>query len=276
MKKERTIQFLLKSDSLGREAEVRHFEWYNARIADQEIKEMLKMIDETKEILSAEQYYQELNFSPFQSSLDSLEIIQTKIDELKEKKRIEEEKKRIEAENFKKMLGSGGVGYKKQEYNVSPYIHDVPNFTLIKLIQEERERIDNLLVRIIYQASLNDDLLANVRENPESSRLVSVSIIATLLLFFSGVIYPLSFLPLKPNEEISLSVGVFFDILFSFKGSFLVVLSVIFGSLMVKFFLVNISLRHDKRKMEQLNFFASVENYSLYFKNYFDNNKTTK
>ena len=160
--------------------------------------------------------------------------------------------------------------YKQQEYDVSSYISNISNFTLIKMIQEERERIDNLLVRITYQASLNDHLLADLRENPESSQLVSVSIIATLLLFFSGVIYPLSFLPLKPNKEISLSVGAFFDILFSFKGAFLVVLSVIFGSLLVKFFFVNINLRHDKRKMEQLNFFASVENYSLYFKNYYD------
>ena len=37
------------------------------------------MADETKEILIAEQYYKELNFSPFQSHLDLLKMIQQKL-----------------------------------------------------------------------------------------------------------------------------------------------------------------------------------------------------
>jgi lantibiotic modifying enzyme len=58
---------------------VRKFDWYNDRIAEQEIEKIVKMADETKEILIAEQYYKELNFSPFQSHLDLLKMIQQKL-----------------------------------------------------------------------------------------------------------------------------------------------------------------------------------------------------
>jgi len=239
-KKERIAQFLHRSQSLRNETKTTDFERYNASVANMVIKKTVKVNDITEEILSAEQYYhdQKLNFSPFQSYPDALKMIQKKIDELHEKKSSEP----------------------TNDISVAIYLNET--------MEKDKDKIYDLLLRVLDQASLNDALLADIRKNPESSTLVSVSIIATLLLFFSGVIYPLSFLPLKPNEKISLSFGAFFDILFSFKGAFLVLLSVIFGSLLIKFLYVNINLRHDKHTMEKLQFFANEENYSPYFKNY--------
>jgi flagellar biosynthesis protein FlhB len=103
--------------------------------------------------------------------------------------------------------------------------------------------------------------------------LISISIIAVILLFFAGVIYPLSFVPLDPNLEISLSFSAFWDTLFSLKGLLLTLISLIFCGLMVVFIYINYKLKHKNEILDELQKYSYIGNYSIYFKNYDDQNK---
>lgn len=57
-----------------------------------------------------------------------------------------------------------------------------------------------------------------IRDNPESSPQISYAIGAALMLFYVGVIYPLSFLPAAGAPNLEISWDVVSSSLFSFTG----------------------------------------------------------
>ncbi len=118
------------------------------------------------------------------------------------------------------------------------------------------------------QSKMNHDLFVLLRIGSESSLLVCVSIVAVILLFFSGVIYPLSFLPLDPSAELSISLEEFWDILFSLKGVLLTMMSIIFCGLMLVFLIINNKLKHDVKVLDELKKYSCIGSYSEYFHNY--------
>ncbi len=160
------------------------------------------------------------------------------------------------------------------EYQIQIPINSEKFASSLENISEERELIDNLLVRTTLQSEMNHDLWVTLKAGSESSLLVAISIVAVILLFFCGVIYPLSFLPLELNTEISLSISAFWDILFSLKGTLLTLMSFIFCGLMIIFFYVNHRLRHNNKTLYQLKWYSCICNYSIYFKNYNDYNES--
>lgn len=256
--KEKASDYIHRSRALEHESETRYFEWYNERTAEKELSEIYDSFNETDQILSAEEYYKNLDFSPFQDRKEALKLIQNKVDELSEKKRIEEERVRSELDR----LGTGHAVWSNKPMHM-------PNLSALAVnTTEEREQIDNLLVRTTMQSKMNHDLFVLLRSGSESSPLVSVSIVAVILLFFSGVIYPLSFLPLNPSAELSISLGVFWDILFSLKGALLTMMSVIFCGLMLVFLIINNKLKHDIAVLSELEKYSSIGSYSGYFHSY--------
>jgi len=203
--KEKIILFLEESKFLKDECLVRKFEWYNNIIAKLQIEDIDEYYINNRRILSVDEYYKHCTFSPFESRAETLNIIQTKIDELYKKEKSINSRSKLLADKHPIKINS----------------------ELIKSKNDEKERIDNLFIRIKYQVNLNNNFLNQINENNQSSFLITLSIIATLLLFFTGVIYPLSFLPLDPKQKIILSLNAFFEILISFKGFFLLVISII-------------------------------------------------
>ncbi|MBN1151339.1 hypothetical protein JXA84_08990, partial [candidate division WOR-3 bacterium] len=107
-----------------------------------------------------------------------------------------------------------------------------------------------------------------IRNNPESSTLITVSILLSVILFFAGVIYPLSFLPLNVDSKITLSFYAFFPLLFSLKGIILAIISVIYTGIMVYFRIENRRLKYKDEKILSFSEFLKVETYSKYFKYY--------
>jgi hypothetical protein len=256
--REKASDYIHRSKALEHESETRYFEWYNKRMVEEELSEIDGLYHETDEILSAEEYYNRLNFSPFQDKSEALSLIQSKIDELTEKKRAEIERVRSDLERLG--LGYGVLSAKPMH---------IPNLSALAVnTTKEREQIDNLLVRTTMQSSMNHDLLVQLRSGSESSPLVSVSIVAVILLFFSGVIYPLSFLPLNPNTELSLSLVASWDILFSLKGALLTLMSIIFNGLMIVFLCINQKLKHGTAVLSELERYSCIGSYSEYFCNY--------
>lgn len=120
---------------------------------------------------------------------------------------------------------------------------------------------DTLYVELNFHTIAIKNMLENVRTDPESSSLITYCIISLIVLFFVGVIYPLSFLPLRLDEPISLSFSAFFDILFSLKGGVLACVSVIFTSVAIVFLIINFRLKYAKDLTVQLEYFSNPDNY---------------
>lgn len=262
--REKVSDSVHKSKALEHEAETRYFNWYNERTSARALEEIDDLYHENDDILLIEEYYKKLRFSPFQSKEKTLSLIQNKIDELSERKRAENE--RIQSELKKSKFGFISVTQKGMR--VAKLANLSVNTT------EEREQIDNLLVRTTMQSKINHESLVLLRSGSESSLLVSISIVAVILLFFSGVIWPLSFLPLSLNAEISLSLAAFWIILFSLKGMLLSLMSLIFVALMVVFFYINIGLKYEPELLGQLEKYSDIGNYSEYFNNYIEFEKS--
>lgn len=87
------------------------------------------------------------------------------------------------------------------------------------------------------------------------------------LLFFLGVIYPLSFLPTNVGRDITLSFDfhVIMSHMFSIKGIFLTLLSIIFSSILIIFFLLNIKLKYSNELISELMECKKLSSYSEYF-----------
>lgn len=262
--KEKVSDFVLKSKALEHEAETKYFIWYNERTSARALEEIDDLYHENDDILLVEEYYKKRCFSPFQSKEKTLSLIQNKIDELTEKKRIENERVKAELKRCK----PGFAVVTQKGMRVTNLANLSGNTT------EEREQIDNLLVRTTMQSKMNHELLVLLRSGSESSLLVSISIVAVILLFFSGVIWPLSFLPLSLNAEISLSLAAFWIILFSLKGILLLLMSLIFVALMIVFFYINLGLKYGPELLGQLEKYSYISNYSEYFNNYVEFEKS--
>lgn len=241
-----TSDSLSESRRLSNESTIRSFRWYGELTKEDAISELRDDFYNTMELKSPEEYYKKLYFSPFEAKSEILEIIQSEIDSINE------------------------------DFDLSPQSETdyTSNIDLIHKINDEKELIDNLYVRIQHRADINRNLLSDLNSDAESSKLISISIFSVMLLFFVGVIYPLSFLPLKPGAEIVLSLSAFWDILFSLKGMLLSLISTIFGGLMVVFYFVNNNLSYNEKLKSELKKYSNAKNYSIYFENY-ENNQGT-
>ncbi len=89
---EKASDFISKSRALEHETKIRYFQWYNKHTANCELSEIDDLYQDTGEILSAQEYYEKLNFSPFQPKEEALALIQNKVDEIWEMKCPNEKK----------------------------------------------------------------------------------------------------------------------------------------------------------------------------------------
>ncbi|MBB9531133.1 hypothetical protein FSJ75_021715 [Escherichia coli] len=138
-------------------------------------------------------------------------------------------------------------------------------------VQEEFELIDALKVRIL--ANINDIIYVHdeIVKEKYGKNLITISIVASSLLFILGVIYPLSFIPKAIGEDINITFMAFFDVLFSIKGFFLSLLAIVFLSLMLAFLYINITLRFESEVISELEFYMNISAYSEYFGNEYKN-----
>jgi len=134
-------------------------------------------------------------------------------------------------------------------------------------VLEEGDTIEQLAIKIKHQCRHINNFITENLNNPESSPLISYSLILSSALFFVGVIYPLSFLPQKVDTEVVLSMSAFWDILFSIKGLILVSISLIFCTIMMVFFYINFNMKFDKTKISTLGQYSTISGYSIYFSN---------
>jgi uncharacterized membrane protein len=254
----RTKEILSVSEKHKEAAANRYFRWYNERRMDEALKDLRELFNEP--VKSAEEYYALVAFPKYVSRAD---VIQ-KINDLLPRPIVESSHAGEEATGT----------FRKPSY---PHIR-MPELLpdrqwqifeagkkqkLWESVQAEGEQIQNLLLEIRQHIRVVNLQIANTKDNPETSRLISFSIGSAALLFFVGVIYPLSFLPYSSNQY--LSIGGFFFILFSLKGLILTIVSTIFSTIMIVFWRVNSSLKYNDDERSKLAEAAEVRYYSGYF-----------
>ncbi len=237
-------QLLNEAHRLEDAAKRRYFNWYNKHTLNAALKKLKEELkDPANDLLEASQYYSKFKFPLYLEKGNVIKIIETYI------------KNRGRTASHGRSSSSALGMY-------MPSISPIPNFGLDKALDEEEEKIEDLIDQIRHHNREIMAFLDSVKDNPESSTLISLSIVATILLFYAGVIYPLSFLPLEAGKEIVISFYSFFDILFSLRGGILAVISLVFTGIVLVFLRINLNLKYQKTGIDELLYYSKVGNYS--------------
>ncbi|MDI3429775.1 hypothetical protein QLG02_05490 [Aeromonas sp. V90_14] len=255
--KNEATHHLIDSETAKSEANSRKFEWYNSMIRRDILNEIEYYILNEEKMLDAKQCISTYRFSPFEKPEDIKIAIKNKLAEVSEK--LDSNKKKEKA-MIKALGGFSPPAIKphKPIFLASSNEH----------MKRERELIDQLIIKIERQAKKNEALCAELKSGVDSVNLVTSSIVAVLILFFVGVIYPLSFLPWQQGKDITLSLSAFWDILFSLQGFMLLLISVIFSALMMVFLVINMRLKHSIDVIDKITHYSDISNYSPHLANY--------
>lgn len=147
-------------------------------------------------------------------------------------------------------------------FSYSPFAFDYAEINHA-LIEEDYDAIDQVVRKIEHQCLIVENFLETITGNPESSAQITWATILTTLLFFIGVIYPVSFMPVpQGTTEIHISISAFIPALLSFKGALLSVVSGFFLAIPATFIYLNNSLKYDPNEIERLARYTNPANYS--------------
>lgn len=268
----RIRELLSTSDKHKDAADLRYFRWFSDRTLEYAIKSLKEVLSEEKAVQTPEDYYHRIAFPKYVPRSEILERIEELFPQPIPEAPADDEKLQMRHSSASDVFNRTIAYQPKTETLI---YQATQRERLRDSVDTEETNIENLLLEIRQHIRLVKLSLSEVEDNPESSRLVSFSIACAVLLFFVGVIYPLSFLP--SHERLSISINAFFPMLFSLKGGILAVVSVIFSVIMAVFWRVNSSLRFDKDELLKLREVAEVKYYSTYFeireKNALEHNK---
>lgn len=225
--------------------------------------ELNKLLEEDDN-RSPEALYDHLNFSPYIAKSHAIQLINTKINEIKLKRQLEIEK-HAKGKEFLHKHGVDGdapseLGCLKRNSNIlqSPY----------EELKNKLERIDNLYDEAKHHARLVSNFHAIVVQNPESSKVITISLILILVLFFVGVIYPLSFMPLPMNwNPVTPSLEEITTFICSLRGVLLSTVSLLFTTMLIIFFWMNIRSKYRVAILKRLEKYKYLSEYSFHFAN---------
>jgi len=254
-------ELIADAKALEDEAGTRYFNWYNERKIDIEFDKIEEEFINEGVIFTPEEYYKKYNFPEFIEKTKVLNLLNVKCQEYRGKK----EKDSLEVEAQLKKLGPGRAIVTQRQ------IHVPTTLTYVHKVAEERDLIDNLIVKIRLHCRHAENFVSVNHKDPESSPLITASLGLTLILFYFGVIYPLSFLPLRLDSRFEVSVLAFWEILFSLKGLILLVISCVFNAIAIVFFVINLRLKYPTDKIQELSKYSKISSYSSYLKNMEDN-----
>jgi hypothetical protein len=256
----RTRELLREGDRLSDAVASRDFQWYNKQTLRYALEEIEDAAREADEIGSPEDYYESYDLPVYLPKEQSLQAIE---------RTLEEERERRRREAMERQVGSMGLGPASSGFRLP-----LPPATMAgvrlenqahrQMYEQEAEAIRQLVVGIKSHLRAVEEHVQAIQQNPEASRVVRVVLLAILLLFGVGVIYPLSFLPVPPVGPGPLSLGAFFQILFSLRGLLLMLTSGVFTALVGYLWRLNQGLRHPVREVEDLRARLNPATYSEY------------
>lgn len=217
----------------------RYFAWYNKHSLKQSMEDLKDRLDAAKgDFKSPAEYYDAIDFSPFISRQEIL--------------------RRIE----------GAIAARRAPREPEPSLGrslSVLHLTtpdISAALQKERDLIDAVIVDLQHHIRAVRSCLQEAKVHPERSSLIPWSIGAVLLLFYSGVLYPLSVLPSASPPR--LSPAALWPPALSLRSGLLAVVALVFTAIMLTFFWINHSLRHSSDDLEPLQKDSSIDTYSPY------------
>lgn len=283
---------LAESENIKAEAKDLYFNWYNNKTNDRALDKLADRIQDEPSILSKspETIFSELNFSEYSSRDKTLSLISETIEKYiplqnqyeADLKKADIEKLRIsdlanhQGDDLLSHMSRGLAGLASfQQYtsfpqppNLSPYDTLAKQASLTSLLPElerELERIDLVRRKASHQVKLNSNFLRSVNNNPERSLYITATLLLISVLFFAGVIYPVSFLPLTAGQEPSISLSAIIPTLLSLKGAMLSLISVIFCVIPAIFLRLNNSFKYNSEQIKQLKAFCEIRAFSENF-----------
>jgi hypothetical protein len=241
----RIRDLIARGQELVDRLEARHFRWYNENENETSLQSVESAADSPNAPEVPRHYYHEYRFSPFVPRAAVL--------------------KSIEVHMRRGKRGSGPSRYDPMTSSMQ-ISRSVSNAQLYPKLEAERERIDTLIVEVRHHVRLVEQTRHAVSGNPENSTLVRRSLVTVLVLFYAGVIYPLSFLPLRSGPAPQLSLSAFIPALLSLRGGILALSSGIFTGMCIVLLRLSAALRYPEDLLSQLEGFSSVDLYSPYLR----------
>ena len=270
----RTGELLRESQRLVDAANSRSFDWYNERALEYALSDVELTVGQVQaqDVRTPEDYYAEFNFPDYLPKKEILEAIEGVLQTDRERR---EEIERREREEARKRARSMGLGFDPPDFslkgismldNTAVAAGRLVNQSRLQMYDQEREAILQLMVAIKGHIRAAREHLALIEQQPESSTVIRAVLGAVLLLFWFGVIYPLSFLPVPSTGVSALSVRGFFDILFSLRGLLLTLATLVFTGLIAFLGISNERLRHPEADVAKLRDRLQPESYSEYLR----------
>jgi len=245
------------------------FEWYHKHDSADEFEDLEKLLEKDSE-QTPEDLYEKLRFSPYIARAGAIESI-ARMKAFREARIArEQEEARREAE-LARMPGFANLMSRSIDSTLlrglnAPYLNHLrPQLT------KEREEIDNLFTEAKHHARVAAELHAQASTNPESSEVITASLALILTLFFVGVIYPLSFMPLPTDWKAAISLSAAPEFIFSLQGALLGAVSVLFTAMLAIFLIMNVKLRYPDQLLNMLEQYKHLAQYSKYFANRAEN-----
>lgn len=243
------------------------FEWYHKHDSASEIEDLEKFL-EKDETEAPESLYEKLRFSPYIARADALQTI-SRVKSYKEERLQREREESRRHMDQARTMGIGSAFAMPARSNLMSGLNS--SLHLQPRLTKEREEIDEMYTEVKHHARVVSDFHSLVVSHPESSALITASLVLILTLFFAGVIYPLSFMPLPTDWKPSLSFSEIPNFIFSLRGALLAVVSILFSTMLAMFFVLNIRMRYPQALLEQLEQYKHLSKYSKYFANRADN-----
>jgi len=240
------------------------FVWYHKYDCADEIESLAKILenepDQTPEAL-----YEQLRFSPYIARDEATETIR-RAKSNREYRLVEERKERARETAMARSAGLGAAFLRQSTALLGPSFIS-QNLHLRPQLTKVRDEIDGLYTDAKHHAKVVGDFHALVTPQPESSTLITSSLILILTLFFVGVIYPLSFMPLPTDWKPAISFSEIPEFIFSIRGLLLILVSALFTAMLAIFFAINIKLKYSERTLQDLAAYKTLAKYSQFFAN---------
>ncbi|WP_147291599.1 hypothetical protein [Pandoraea pnomenusa] len=257
-------ELILEGQKIADDAGGRYFKWYNERTLESAKFRAENFLDEHPEA-DDETLLREARFSPFLPQSSANEVILTiRSNRAEEARREKEELDWLS--NARNLSGFGaaalanGVVRGRKLPSISSFNHEQ--------VTEERESIDAVLRQARHHLRTVSRFLSRVESNPESSGVISCSLVMIAVLFLVGVIYPLSFLPMSVPGQPVLTLDGFWHAVFSLRGILLIVVSLLFLAVLGMFFVMNYGMKYSEEEIQGLRDLCSLGRYSSYFSIY--------
>lgn len=159
---------------------------------------------------------------------------------------------------------------KTQKGNYNPYAPY--NFSEELNSNDSEDIFEKYRIKISGFKKTNEFLSKKTNAFSKEKKQINFFMIIVSLFFIVGIIYPLSFLKYSENTELDYSFNNnFFYELNSMSGIILFIISIIFLSFIARMSHINNKLYFSEEKLEEFNQIYTFEYYSIYLKNYEDN-----